>query len=63
MLTRRDKQTVTIYCPNGDEIVVLYRSRGGNQCTIGIEAPKTYYIERDELKEKEDERGRILRDD
>ena len=54
MLTRYDNQTLTIFCPDGQEIRVLYKhlEGGRRQGKIGIDAPVNYFIERDEINRK-----------
>lgn len=50
ILTRRPQETICI----GDDVRVTLLGVKGNHCRIGIEAPKTTAIDREEIREKKD---------
>lgn len=66
VITRRVGQTFTI----GDEISVVILNVKGNQVRLGIDAPKSVKILRDDIKERlsgeddtqEDEAGQVTED-
>ena len=47
VLTRKEGQQVTITTPSGEELVITITE--GN-CRLGIEAPRDYRIERDDMQ-------------
>ena len=49
VLTRKEGQQVTITTPSGDELVITVTE--GN-CRLGIDAPRDYQIERDDMQKR-----------
>lgn len=60
VLTRRQKQHITITTPRGEIITIHIASIKSNQVRIGFEAPDDYHVDRGELEPKE---KRIFKND
>lgn len=54
MISRNDEESVEIWTPAGDVIVVTCYKRRFGQNRIGIEAPLSHRIVRDNAKQKEE---------
>jgi carbon storage regulator len=52
VLSRKVGETVIITAPDGTQIVLMLVEVRGDKCRIGIAAPTTYTIRREEIQQR-----------
>ena len=57
VLSRKVGETVIITAPDGTQIVLMMVEVRGDKCRIGIEAPTSYTIHREEVQNAIDSNG------
>ena len=57
VLSRKVGETVIITAPDGTQIVLMLVEVRGDKCRIGIAAPTTYTIHREEVQNAIDSNG------
>ena len=57
VLSRKVGETVIITAPDGTQIVLMLVEVRGDKCRIGIDAPMTYTINREEVQNAIDSNG------
>ena len=58
VLSRKVGETVIITAPDGTQIVLMLVEVRGDKCRIGIAAPTTYTIHREEVQNAIDSNGK-----
>ena len=52
VLSRKVGETVIITAPDGTQIVLMLVEVRGDKCRIGITAPKSYAVNREEIQQR-----------
>lgn len=52
VLSRKVGETIVITAPDGTQIVLMLIEVRGDKCRIGIAAPKSYAINREEIQQR-----------
>jgi sRNA-binding carbon storage regulator CsrA len=55
VLTRREGQVTFITAPNGDRIKIVNYDFDRGKCRLGIDAPREYTIDREEIDQRKRE--------
>ena len=58
VLSRKVGETVIITAPDGTQIVLMHVEVRGDKCRIGIAAPTTYTIHREEIQQRISSNGK-----